>query len=112
DLSDDAEKRSEKVANAEKNVRDARAGKDGKVDTEKVAEAGKKLARARKEASKDAAEAEQKRSESIAKATDDIASAEQALDDARQAQLSGLDMTVHSVMPQLYDSVLAAKGAV
>lgn len=112
DLSDDAEKRSEKVANAEKNVRDARAGKDGKVDTEKVAEAEKKLARARKEASKDAAEAEQKRSESIVKATDDIASAEQALDDARKAQLSGLDMTVHSVMPQLYDSVLAAKGAV
>ena len=112
DLSDDAEKRSEKVANAEKNVRDARAGKDGKVDTEKVAEAEKKLARARKEASKDAAEAEQKRSESIVKATDDIASAEQALDDARQAQLSNLDMTVHSVMPQLYDSVLAAKGAV
>lgn len=112
DLSDDAEKRSEKVANAEKNVRDARAGKDGKVDTEKVAEAEKKLARARKEASKDAAEAEKKRSESIVKATDDIASAEQALDDARKAQLSGLDMTVHSVMPQLYDSVLAAKGAV
>ena len=112
DLSDDAEKRSEKVASAEKNVRDARAGKDGKVDTEKVAEAEKKLARARKEASKDAAEAEQKRSESIVKATDDIASAEQALDDARQAQLSNLDMTVHSVMPQLYDSVLAAKGAV
>ena len=112
DLSDDAEKRSEKVANAEKNVRDARAGKDGKVDTEKVAEAEKKLARARKEASKDAAEAEQKRSESIVKATDDIASAEQALDDARQAQLSSLDMTVHSVMPQLYNSVLAAKSAV
>lgn len=112
DLSDDAEKRSEKVANAEKNVRDARAGKDGKVDTEKVAEAEKKLARARKEASKDAAEAEKKRAESIVKATDDIASAEQALDDARQAQLSGLDMTVHSVMPQLYNSVLAAKSAV
>ena len=112
DLSDDAEKRSEKVASAEKNVRDARAGKDGKVDTEKVAEAEKKLARARKEASKDAEEAEQKRAESIVKATDDIASAEQALDDARQAQLSNLDMTVHSVMPQLYDSVLAAKGAV
>lgn len=112
DLSDDAEKRSEKVASAEKNVRDARAGKDGKVDTEKVAEAEKKLARARKEASKDAEEAEQKRAESIVKATDDIKSAEQALDDARQAQLSNLDMTIHSVMPQLYDSVLAAKGAV
>ena len=112
DLSDDAEKRSEKVASAEKNVRDARAGKDGKVDTEKVAEAEKKLARARKEASKDAEEAEQKRAESIVKATDDIKSAEQALDDARQAQLSNLDMTIHSVMPQLYDSVIAAKGAV
>lgn len=98
----------EKLAEAEKQLEDARA--DG--DTDKVEEAEKNLAEVRKSSAEDAEKAEQERADNIEKATEDVKKAEADLADARREHARNLDMTVYEVMPGLYDGLMqAAAGA-
>lgn len=51
------------------------------------------------------------RAEAVKAATEDVTKAESDLADARKESVKSLDMTVHSVMPQLHDSLVAASRA-
>lgn len=100
-----------RLADAEKALAEARAGKDGEVDAEKVADAEEKLRRTREDVAADSVESEQRRQESVARANDNIIKAEEALGAARRKQIENLDMSFHSLVPGLSGQLSDVAGA-
>ena len=103
-----SEQAAKQVADAEAEI--AKAREDG--DAARIAKAEKNLAEARSGAEKSQAEAATQHADDVAKARDKVTQAEKDLVSAREASARALDMTIHSINPDIYNGLNAAANQV